>query len=202
MGWLVALAILTALALIPVGASLRYEGDRFLIKICVAGIKIPLPKGKKKPEQKEKPPIEKKQEQPDQKPAPVNPKAKKQKKPLKAYLPFVRLALDFLSSLRRKLRIEKLYGTVILAGGDPCDLACNYGRAWAGVSTLLAQMNRIFVIRDQNVNVECDFTAEKTLLTGRVDLTMTLGRIISLALSYGVRALKEFLIFRKGGATL
>ena len=201
MGWLAALAVLTALALIPVGVSLRYDGDRPIIKICVAGIKIPLPQGKKK-KKKEKPKKEKEPVPEEKKPKPAPAKKKKKRRPIQDFLPFLRLGLDFLGSLRRKLRVEKLWAKVTLAGDDPCDLACNYGRAWAGVSTLMAHLNRILVIKDQDVNVQCDFTAEKTAVSARLDLTMTVGRILSLVLGYGVRALSVYLKFRKGGATL
>ena len=240
MGWGIALAVLTALALIPVGASLRYEEETFKIYIKVLGLSFFLPLGKKKPipdkpPREEKPAgelqtalAERKQAKLDQKEAEKRqkeaeeklrkaqeeklqaqqalsePQKKKKKPDLGAYLPFVRLGFDFLGSLRRKLRIEKLYAKVILAGDDPCDLAVNYGRAWAGASALMTQLCRLFVVEDQNLNIECDFLAEKTRISARADLTITIGRTIALAVGYGLRALKEFLIFkkRKGGAVL
>ena len=52
---------------------------------------------------------------------------KSKKTDVRIYFPFVRLAWDFLSSLRRRLHIEKLYIKVTRAGDDPCDLAQNYG---------------------------------------------------------------------------
>ena len=93
---------------------------------------------------------------------------------------------------------------LILAGGDPCDLAVNYGRAWAAVGNLMPQLERLFVIKKRDVEVECDFTASKILVIARLDLTITLGRLLGLAIVYGIRALREFLKLqkkRKGGAT-
>ena len=90
-----------------------------------------------------------------------------------------------------------------MAGGDPCDLAINYGKAWAAVGNLMPALERWFVIKKRNVEVECDFTASQTLVTARLDISITLGRLLSLAAVYGIRALKEFLNFkkkRKGGA--
>ena len=123
---------------------------------------------------------------------------------IKSFLPFIRVGIDFLKSLRRKLRIEKLCFKVTLAGQDPCDLAVNYGRTWAGASALMSNLNEIFVIRDQDLDIQCDFAAEKTVISGRADLTLTIGRILGLAVVYGFRVLKEFIIFkkRKGGAAL
>ena len=51
--------------------------------------------------------------------------------------------------------------------------------------------------------MECDFTASETLVYAYLDLTVTLGRLLSLVLVYGVRMLIEYLNIqkkRKGGA--
>ena len=253
MGWLIALAVVTGIFLIPIGVSLLYENEKFILRIRVAMLKFTLNLNKVRDKDLEKP---KKMVKSDLDPEP-NPsdsslentldqkkgalrqalaerkqakfeakealrraeEAEKKleqakiaqevpKPPKKAgiriYFPFIRLALDLLSSLRRKLRIEKLYLKLILAGNDPCDLAVNYGRVWAGATTLLGHINQAFVVKDQNLDIQCDFTAEKIKASARLDLTITVGRLLSLAILYGVRALKEFLIFkkRKGGAAI
>ena len=67
----------------------------------------------------------------------------------------------------------------------------------------MPHLDRLFVIKKRDVEVECDFTASETLVFARLDLTITLGRLLSLAVCYGIRALKEFLNIkkkRKGGA--
>ena len=120
------------------------------------------------------------------------------------FLPLVKVALNFLGDFQRRLRVNRLELKLILAGGDPCDLAVNYGRAWTAVGNLMPQLERLFVIKKRDVEVECDFTASETLVIARLDLTITLGRLLGLAIVYGIRALKEFLILqkkRKGGAT-
>ena len=51
--------------------------------------------------------------------------------------------------------------------------------------------------------MECDFTANETLVTARLDLTITLGRLLALGVVYGIRALITFLKIKKkreGGA--
>lgn len=47
------------------------------------------------------------------------------------------------------------------------------------------------------MEVECDFTASETLVIARLDLTITLGRLLGLAIVYGIRALREFLKLQK-----
>ena len=99
--------------------------------------------------------------------------------------------------------MNRLEVKVILAGEDPCDLATNYGRIWEAMGNLMPRLERFLVIRKRDIDVECDFTAETTLVTARLDVTITLGRILGLAVVYAVRALKEFIRLknkRKGGA--
>ena len=119
------------------------------------------------------------------------------------FLPLVQVALDLLGDFRRKLRLNRLELKLIMAGDDPCDLAVNYGRAWAAVGNLFPLLERVFVIKKRDIEVECDFTASQTLVIARLDITITLGRIIALAVRYGIRALREYLKImklRKGGA--
>ena len=113
------------------------------------------------------------------------------------------MALDLLNDFRRKLRLDDLYLRLILASSDPCDLAINYGKTWAAVGNFLPVLEQIFVIKKRDVEVECDFTASETKVIARLDMTITLGRLLALVAVYGFRALKEYLAIRnkrKGGA--
>ena len=90
-----------------------------------------------------------------------------------------------------------------LAGDDPAALAQNYGRAWAALGNLFPLLENAFVIKKRNLEVECDFLADKTTIIVRADLSITVGRIILLLLIRGVPMLREFmklLKLRKGGA--
>ncbi len=214
MGWLITLGILFLLAVLPLGVSVFYDSEGPLVKVIAGPLRIkvfPLPKKEKKEKKKKEPNPEQarraKEEaalpRPPQPPKP--PKQPKEKKggTLTDFIPFVKLGLHFLGDFRRRLRLNDLELKLILASSDPCDLAVNYGRTWAAVANLLASMERWFVIKKRNVEVECDFTASETLVTARLDISITLGRLLSLIAVYGVRAVKEFLNFkkkRKGGA--
>ncbi len=214
-GW-ITLAVLALLAVLPLGVRVKYDSDGPLVKLILGPIRLtvfPRPPKKEKPKKKTIPAAEEGASQeaslpkPPQPPKPQKKTAPKEQKGGRVtdFIPFAKLALDFLGSFRRKLRINDLQLKLVMASSDPCDLAVNYGKTWAAVGNLLAAMERWFVIQKRNVEVECDFTASETLVTARLDLTITLGRLLSLAVVYGIRAVKEFLNFkkkRKGGAAL
>lgn len=199
MGWYIALGILVLLAIMPVGVSLIYQEDGLILSLLLGTVKIKLyPKSKKeKPEKKDK--KEKKQT----KTASAGEKKPEQKKKggkLSDFLPLVDVALGFLGSLRRKLRVKRLELDLILAADDPCDLALNYGKAWAAVGNIMPLLEQMFVIKKRNVQMQCDFLADTTRITARLDVTITVGRVIGLAAKYGVLALREYFKLKKGGA--
>ena len=212
MGWLITAGILLALAVLPLGVRIRYNAEGILVRVIAGPVKItvfPLPKKEKKEKKKKESTGEPAQEENLPKP-PQPPKKPKEKKPkeekggsLLDFLPLVKVAVDFLGDFRRKLRLDHLELKLILAGDDPCDLAVNYGRAWAAVSNLMPQLEKWFVIKKRNIEVECDFTASQTLVIAHLDLTITLGRLLSAVCKAAVRALITFLKIkkkRKGGA--
>lgn len=215
MGWLIALGIVLLLGALPLGVRIRYDAGGLLVKIIAGPLKItvfPFPKReKKKPPQKTSPPKQKEtpKESPVNKPSQPAERQQTTQTPRQSggslldFLPLVRTALDFLGDFRRKLRLDNLYFRLILAGDDPCDLAVCYGRTWAAVGNLMPQLERLLVIKKRVIEVECDFTASETLVIARLDLTITLGRLLAASIRFAVRALKEYLNIRKkrkGGA--
>ena len=204
MGWLIALGILVLLAITPVGVLAGYNADGILLRIVAGPVKITiLPSRKKEKKPKEKAPKPKKEK--PAKPKNAAPAAKKEEKggSVLDFLPLLQIVFDFLGEFRRKLRVDRLELKLILAGGDPATLGINYGKAWAAVGNLMPQLERVFVIRKRNIEVECDFTADKTRVLAHLDLTITLGRILWLTFALIGRAgvaLIKIVMKRKGCA--
>ena len=209
MGIWIAGAILLALAVLPLGVRIRYNDAGFVLKVIAGPLKITVIPGRKKPKkQKVKPKKQKaaqtaesagSEDRPPQPPK-AQPEQKERGGSLTRFLPLVKLGLKFLGDFRRKLRLDNLYLRLILAGDDPCDLAVNYGRIWAAVGNLMPQLERLFVIKKRDIQVECDFTATELCVVAHLDITITLGWLLILALYYGIRILFVFLsIKRKGG---
>ena len=219
MGWLIALGVIMLLAVLPLGVFVQYNSDGPLVRVVLGPVKItvfPLPKKQKKekkakePTEKEKEAQRKAKEEADLPKPPQPPKQEKTKDEKKEqggslldFLPLVKLAFRFLGDFRRKLRLNELYLRLIMAGGDPANLAINYGRANGALGALMPKLDQWFVIKKRDVEIECDFESSETKVIARLQITITLGRLIALVAVYGFRALKEFLSIkkkRKGGA--
>lgn len=208
MAWLIVLAVIILLAILPLGASAIYDREGAEVRLIAGLIRFQIfPKKKKASPKKEKAKKPKKakdkEESKSQSPATAEKTENKQGGSIRDFLPLVRVGLDMLNDLRRKLRVNRLEVNLVMAGDDPCDLAVNYGRAWTAVGNLMPQLERFFVIKKRDVQVNCDFTQNETTVYARLDITITLGRLISLAVRYGYRALREYLKIkklRKGGA--
>lgn len=205
MGWLIALGILVLLAILPLGAAVRYNSEGFFVKVIAGPIRIQIVPGKNKEKKKKEKP---KKKQPKQKKSgkptgkqPAKP-AKEKGGPITDFLPIVKTALDLLNGLRKKLRVKHLELKLVMAGDDPCDLAVNYGRANAAMGNLLPMLERCLVIRKRDVQIECDFEASETVILAHADITITLGWLLAIVVFYGIRGLKQFLQIknkRKGG---
>lgn len=121
---------------------------------------------------------------------------------LSDFLPLLGDVLELLSELRRKLRVKRLNFKVILAGNDPCDLAINYGKAWSALGNLMPRLEQFLTIRKRNLEVECDFTADKTLIFADIHITIPLFRLVVIVLKHGSRILVKYRSIieqRKGG---
>ena len=203
MGWWIALGVLVLIAILPVGASIFYDEDGFRAFVIAGPIRIPVFPVQKK-EKKEKVKKEpKKKAAAKAAPKKAEPKQKKKGGSILDFLPVLDKAFDFLSAFRRKLRVPNLELKLILGGGDPSDLAYNYGRGWTVLGNLMPLLDNVLYIKKRNLEVECDFLADKTTVIARFDISITIGRVLSLVFVQGLGILIEFLKVlnkRKGGA--
>ena len=203
MGWLIAAGVLFLLAILPEGISALYNEDGPLVNLLIGPVKILLFPGKKKEKTEKKEKKEKKKSPKETTDSKGKKKEKKKGGSVQDFLPLVDKVLAFLAAVRRKLRVDRLEMKLIMAGGDPSDLAVNYGKAWAALGNMMPLLDNVLVIKKRDLEVECDFLADTTLIIARVDLTITIGRVIALLVVQGVPALREFLKLmnkRKGGA--
>ena len=199
MGWLFALGILILLGFMPLGICGVYDAGGPTAKLLVGPVRISL-----YPRQKKDKKVKVKKNKPKQEVATHNTgNPEKKGGNYSEFLPYLNILLDFLGELRKKMRVKRMEMLLCMAGGDPCELGINYGRAWAAVGTLMPQLEQLFVIERRDVQVLCDFTQVQTTLYFRVEIAISLGGFLGLLMRYGWRALKEYRKVnnnKKGGA--
>lgn len=198
MPWLIVLAVLCGLAFLPLGFRAVYRQDNLGVWLLIGPLKFRVYPGK--PKEK----AEMQSQKSDQKKDKSDSESDRGRS-YRDFLPVIRTIIDFLDQFRWKIRVNHLEIKLILAGDDPCDLAVNYGRAWAALGSLMPQLERLFVIKKRNVEVECDFSSDETVIFARADVTITLARTLHLLSRYGIKVLKQLLKLkklRKGGAQL
>jgi len=202
MGWLIALGILILLGILPLGVSASYNMQGFFLKVIIGPVRISLlPTAKNEKKKKEIKTPAKNTARDSEKP--VKKQHSKEGGDVKDFLPLVEIALKLLNDFRRKLRVNCLELKLILAGDDPCDLSINYGKAWTALGNVMPQLERVLIIKKRNLEIECDYLADKPVVYARIDLTITLGRLLYIALRYGGHALFKYIKImnqRKGGA--
>lgn len=190
MVWLILLAVLCALPFVPIGIYAVYRENDPGVWLLVGPLRFRLyPKKESKDSTKSK--SKSKNKLPDRGGS------------HREFASVFRAILDFLGQLRKKVRVRDLELKITLAGDDPCNLALNYGRAWAAVGTLSPLLDQMLVIKRRDIAVDCDFEGDKTRVYGKVIATITLGRAIHLIFKHGKKLIKELLELKKlekGGA--
>lgn len=203
MGWLIAAGILAVLAFLPLGVGGAYDHTGYVLYFRIGPARITLlPRKQKKKKAKKS---ENSTQNSGNKRALPKKQGKSKGGSLQDFFPLLHLVLDFLGDARLKLRINNLEVKITLADDDPADLAIAYGNAWTIAGNIMAQLERLFVIKKRNVEIQCDFTAEKTLVFARFDTTISVGRLVWLQVKYGIPVIREYLKImnqRKGGAKI
>ena len=193
-GWLITLCVIAILAIVPLGVRIRYDSNGLLVQLVISFIRIKLfPKvnTEKKKSSKGKTRLKNQSE-----------KKSSSGGNLSDFMPLVKTALDFLNQFRQKIRIECLQFKLILGGGDPADLAVNYGKGWAVLGNLMPFLEQVFVIKKRDLEVECNFLAPATTVLVSADILIPTYKLLVLVACYGIRALKQYSVImnnKKGG---
>ena len=195
MGWLIGLGILVLLALIPISLRGEYDQRGAFAWLQIGPFRYDL-----------YPVVKSKTKKSNKSPKRTTQKATKQSSRggnLDSFLSVSSLILDVIKDLRKKLRVDLLELKILLADGDPADLAVKYGKTCGAVATLLNFLESVLVIKEQDVDVSCDFTASAMVVSSKLYISITLGRLALLALTHGVKFVKKqpkTSNQRKGGA--
>lgn len=195
--WLIVLGVLGGFLLLPIGVRATYNTDGALLQLLVGPLRFQLYPGKNVAK-KNNTAVAKEKSGAQSSKGTISTGGS-----LNDFLPVFRVVWSLLQDFKRKLRVDRLEFKLVLAGDDPYDLSVNYGRAWAALGNLMPRLESFLCIRKRNLEIECDYLAEQTRVFVLIDLTMTIGRLLELAVRHGCRGLIEYhklLKIRKGGA--
>lgn len=190
-GWMIALGLVAFLLLLPVRINAQYDEKGGSAWLTFGFLKLMLyPQEKKTGKQKKS-----------------NATSGKKTKggAYSDFLPLLENVLELFSDFRHKLTVNKLQCRLILAGGDPCDLAVNYGRAWALVGNLIPVLERLFYIKKRDVSVGCDFADDCTRIIFHIQGRIATVRLLTIIAIHGTSILKKYYTIinqRKGGNVL
>ena len=93
--------------------------------------------------------------------------------------------------LRPKLRIKRLVLLLHLAGSDPAAVAMQYGGAWAAIGGFMPLLEEAFILKQRELDVDCNFGAGATTLEVKLDITIGLGRLIWCLVRYSMDTLEN-----------
>ena len=188
-GVLIALAAICLLGFLPIGVRLSYDENGGFVWLKLGFVKIKLyPQDAKEQKAKQGKKSNKKARKSENKTKGGN---------LTDFLPIARIVFDFLSDFRRRLWVQNLYLRLTLAGDDPCDLAVHYGQAWGALGNLIPLLDQYVKIKKRDLCIDCDFSAEKTIIVAHADILITLGRFLVIALRHGIRGFKKYQLLSK-----
>lgn len=181
---LIVLLVLLVIALLPLGGRVRYDENGLSAALKVGPVSIRL-----FPPKKDKPPQEKKPKEDKPKQADGHPKRGGPLALVKGCLPLVKPALE---GVRKRLSIDLLELRVVWAAADPADAAMGYGAANAALGIIWPLLWQNFKIRKHDVDIGVDFDAVEPTLYAQAQLTMTLFRLLTLALPLLVKFLRVY----------
>ena len=188
MGWLIALAVLLGLVVfiicLPVGVRVIYDQDDLKAWYTVLSIRVA--EVDLEEDDQKKLSLKKilKSAQRSPKKERLRPKMHASHNKIKAFWDDLILLLDFYWGLLDVAVLKRLDVKLILTGDDPCDLAVQYGQAWAALGTLLAGLESLVAIGKRYVDVQCDFVGTESCFTARLDFSLSFGRLLAYLFRY------------------
>ena len=167
MAWLIVFAVVLLLGLLPISVHAEYNQE-VAAQLLIGPVRLMrYPRNAKKPESN-KPG---KQKRSGGNFESYETKNKQNSSSLSDLLSVARIVIDFLGDFKRKLIVKDLQLHVLIAGEDPCDVAVNYGRAWAALGNLMPQLERHFLIKKRDLHRIDAVAYEKRIKRKRTSAT-------------------------------
>lgn len=201
MVWVIIIAALILVGFLPVGILAKYDDGGSALKLSIGPLLFSVSSSSRRKKSNPK----NKRSTDNNESVSAESDEKRSKGSLSDFIAVSKFVFEILSDFRRKLRINDLQLQLVLAGDDPCDLSVHYGQTWAALGSLIPQVERLFVIKNRNIEVQCDYLSDTTRVRARIHITITVARLLFMICYHGVRGLRKYyklLKQIKGGATI
>ncbi len=181
LAWIIVLAVLLLLLMLPIGADAAFGDDGFSLELKLGPLRRQL-----LPSQKPKAKNAKKKKRRD---ASVSADEKKPKRKMKLtlddILELLHIALKTLDRFRLHLSVDLFQLHWIAGAEDPYDAVLQFGRVNEALGLLRPSAHRVLNVRRDDLLTELDFAADRPKISGRIILSIQIWEIILLALCAG-----------------
>lgn len=188
-GWLIAggvLLLLVLLGQIRLGVAAGCPEDgAFYLSLRIGPFRFKLLPARKKseaPQKSKKPPKGKKKKKMRKGHEQKKPTAGRRADMLSLALRIVPPAAKAAGRMLRKIRIDRLEMHLIWAADDPASAATGYGKAQAAMGILWPPLEHNFRVKERDLTVDVDFDRAKPVLIAHMQMTLTLGQMLSFGL--------------------
>ncbi len=192
-GWIIAVAallVLCLLSLIRLGGRAYYGADGFEAYVLIGPAKVklfPADPDRKRPA-KEKKVKKARQEGPEKETTTDDDKPGTIGRALKL-LPDVAAAAG---GLKRRIRIDNLILAVTWGAEDAASAAIGYGKANALLGMIWPLLDNNFKVKKCDWQIDVDYQRTSPQFTADAAITITVGQLITFAVYYGIKLLKNW----------
>lgn len=190
--WMILLIILVALWLIlqfRFGAKARYAPDGMTVRLLLGPFHLQVV-----PSKKDKKPKTAKEAKPkkERKSAPEESLEGEEDKPgtLSRLMKLLPVIAEAAGALKRKIRIDDLYLSVIWGSGeDAASAAIGFGRANAAIGMIWPLLDHNFKVKNSTFHTDVNYGASAPVVVAEATVTLTIGQLLSLVIRYGLKVL-------------
>lgn len=171
--FIIIILIFLLIMLIPVGIAADYDSNGFKLRLKIAFIKISPDFSKKKKEKKKR--------------------TKKKHKldfTLDEWLETIRLVLQTVGRLGKKLVCERLKFVFVSSADDPYDAAMRYNTVSAALHTLVPLIKQKLTVKNTDIRLSTDYDSGKSIIEAGITLTLRIGWFVLIAPAAAVSFVK------------
>ena len=157
--------------LIPVGVAADYDSNGFKLKLKIAFIRITPDFSKKKKDKPEN-------------------KKRKLDFTLEEWLETIRLILQTVGRLGKKLVCDRLKFVFVSSADDPYDAAMRYNTVSAALHTLVPLIKQKLTVKNTDIRLSTDYDSEKSIIEAGITLTLRIVWFVLIAPAAAVSFVK------------